>query len=69
MLIHDFLPDDLVAPCMEVLSRLADSERDLIRVVAIEIVQALRDPGDDEDEDVDVRFDSFQLLLLSAYSF
>ncbi|KAJ3856574.1 nuclear condensing complex subunit [Lentinula lateritia] len=57
MLIHDFLPDDLVAPCMEVLSRLADSERDLIRVVAIEIVQALRDPGDDEDEDVDQDID------------
>ncbi|KAJ4473176.1 nuclear condensing complex subunit [Lentinula aciculospora] len=53
MLIHDFLPEVLVAPCMEVLSRLADSERDLIRVVAIEIVQALRDPGDDEDEDAD----------------
>ncbi|KAF8830585.1 hypothetical protein HHX47_DHR2000917 [Lentinula edodes] len=57
MLIHDFLPNDLVAPCMEVLSRLADSERDLIRVVAIEIVQALRDPGDDEDEDVDQDID------------
>ncbi|KAF5386531.1 hypothetical protein D9757_005916 [Collybiopsis confluens] len=50
ILIHDYLPQDLIAPCMEILSILADSERDLIRVVAIEIVQALRDPGDDEDE-------------------
>ncbi|KIK68741.1 hypothetical protein GYMLUDRAFT_190085 [Collybiopsis luxurians FD-317 M1] len=63
MLIHDYLPEDLVAPCMEVLSLLADSERDLVRLVAIEIVQALRDPGDDEDEvlaalDPDSSFDS-----------
>ncbi|KAJ3987872.1 nuclear condensing complex subunit [Lentinula detonsa] len=57
MLTHDFLPEELVAPCMEVLSRLADSERDLIRMVTIEIVQALRDPGDNEDEDGDTQQD------------
>lgn len=51
MLVHDYLPEELVAPCMEVLSQLADSERDLIRVVSIEVIQALRDPGDDEDEE------------------
>ncbi|KAE9396732.1 hypothetical protein BT96DRAFT_921993 [Gymnopus androsaceus JB14] len=58
MLVHDYLPEELVAPSMEVLSRLADSERDLIRVVAIEVIQALRDPGDDEDDDPDMSLDS-----------
>jgi condensin complex subunit 3 len=51
MLIYDFLPEDPVAPCMEVMSRLADKERDLARVITIEAVHALRDPGDNEDRD------------------
>ncbi|KAJ3760874.1 nuclear condensing complex subunit [Lentinula raphanica] len=53
MLTHDFLPEDLVPPCMEVMTQLSTSERDLIRVVAIEVVQSLRDPGDNEDEDAE----------------
>ena len=63
MLIHDFLPSELVDPCMEVLRCLSDNERDLVRVVAIEIVQHLRDPGDHEDEDVSSAFVELFLLF------
>ncbi|KAE9385600.1 hypothetical protein BT96DRAFT_1089330 [Gymnopus androsaceus JB14] len=50
ILVHNYLPEELVAPSMELLSCLTDSERDLICVVAIEVIQVLWDPGDDEDD-------------------
>ncbi|KAF9077355.1 nuclear condensing complex subunit [Rhodocollybia butyracea] len=60
---HDFLPEELVAPTMAVMRRLAGSEKDLIRVIAIEVVPELQDPGDNDDDDErdvdpDASFDS-----------
>lgn len=43
------LPLSLVPRCLDVLRKLSSDERDLIRVV-VEIVQDLREPGDEEDD-------------------
>ncbi|KAJ7454809.1 nuclear condensing complex subunit [Mycena latifolia] len=50
MLTRPALPLNLVPRCLDVLRKLSSDERDLIRVV-VEIVQDLRDPGDEEDLD------------------
>ncbi|KAF8636938.1 hypothetical protein AX17_003189 [Amanita inopinata Kibby_2008] len=49
MLSQEALPERLVTKCLDVLRELSASERDLIRVV-VEIIQDLRDPGDDDEE-------------------
>ncbi|KAJ6570219.1 nuclear condensing complex subunit [Mycena vulgaris] len=51
MLTRPALPLNLVPRCLDVLRKLSSDERDLIRVV-VEIVQDLREPGD-EEEDID----------------
>ena len=48
MLSQEALPERLLTKCLDVLRELSASERDLIRVV-VEIIQDLRDPGDEED--------------------
>ncbi|KAJ6577355.1 nuclear condensing complex subunit [Mycena capillaripes] len=48
MLTQPALPLKLVPRCLDVLRQLSSDERDLIRVV-VEIVQDLREPGDEED--------------------
>ncbi|EMD32178.1 hypothetical protein CERSUDRAFT_143953 [Gelatoporia subvermispora B] len=45
MLAHEFLPESLIDPCMDVLAETAPDERELIRVV-VEIVCTLRDDGE-----------------------
>ncbi|KAF5378891.1 hypothetical protein D9615_006988 [Tricholomella constricta] len=50
MLSHGALPESLLSKCLDVLRELSANERDLIRVI-VEIVQDLRDPGDDDEED------------------
>jgi condensin complex subunit 3 len=45
------LPDGLVPGCLDVLRKLAPGERDFIRLV-VEVVQVMRDPGVDMDEEV-----------------
>ncbi|KAJ7678541.1 nuclear condensing complex subunit [Mycena rosella] len=58
MLTRPTLSLNLVPRCLDVLRRLSNDERDLIRVV-VEIVQDLREPGDEEDDlDADASFDS-----------
>lgn len=42
------IPENLLTGCMRVLPFITASERDLIRVV-VELIQDLRDPGDDID--------------------
>ncbi|KAJ6460347.1 nuclear condensing complex subunit [Mycena vitilis] len=49
MLTRPTLPMDLVPRCLDVLRQLSSDERDLIRVV-VEIIQDLRDPGDEEED-------------------
>lgn len=49
MLTRPTLPLSLVPRCLDVLYKLSSDERDLIRVV-VEIVQDLREPGDEEDD-------------------
>ncbi|KAJ6631026.1 nuclear condensing complex subunit [Mycena sp. CBHHK59/15] len=49
MLTRPTLPLPLVPRCLDVLRQLSSDERDLIRVV-VEIVQDLREPGDEEDD-------------------
>jgi hypothetical protein len=48
------LPESLIPACLDVLSRISDGERDLIRVI-VDVVTELRDNYDDEDMDVDPR--------------
>ncbi|OCH86273.1 hypothetical protein OBBRIDRAFT_248641 [Obba rivulosa] len=48
MLAHDFLPESLIEPCMDVLRETAPDERELIRIV-VEIVSTLRDDGESND--------------------
>lgn len=50
MLVRPTLPLSLVPRCLDVMRTLSRDERDLIRVV-VEIVQDLRDPGDEEDDE------------------
>lgn len=45
------LPDGLVPGCLDVLRKLTPGERDFIRLV-VEVVQIMRDPGVDMDEEV-----------------
>jgi len=54
MLSQDALPENLLARCLDVLRKLSANERDLIRVV-VEVVHDLRDPSDNDDEDLIVR--------------
>ncbi|KAJ7510357.1 nuclear condensing complex subunit [Mycena galericulata] len=49
MLTQPALPLNLIPSCLDVLRKLSPNERDLIRVV-VEIVQDLRDPGDEEED-------------------
>lgn len=49
MLLHEKLPLRLMGPCLDVMSILSTSERDLIRLV-VETIQELRRAFDDEDE-------------------
>ncbi|KAJ7178845.1 nuclear condensing complex subunit [Mycena crocata] len=49
MLTRPALPLGLVPRCLDVLRQLSPNERELIRVV-VEIVQDLREPGDEEDD-------------------
>ncbi|KAJ7671638.1 nuclear condensing complex subunit [Mycena polygramma] len=49
MLTRPTLPVVLVPRCLDVLRQLSSDERDLIRVV-VEIVQDLREPGDEEED-------------------
>ncbi|PFH49328.1 hypothetical protein AMATHDRAFT_147847 [Amanita thiersii Skay4041] len=49
MLSQEALPEKLLTKCLDVLRELSASERDLIRVV-VEIIQDLRDPGDEEED-------------------
>jgi condensin complex subunit 3 len=50
MLSQETLPEGLLTKCLDVLRELSASERDLIRVV-VEVIQDLREPGDEGDED------------------
>ncbi|KIM27971.1 hypothetical protein M408DRAFT_70480 [Serendipita vermifera MAFF 305830] len=54
------LPDGLVPGCLDVLRKLAPGERDFIRLV-VEVVQVMRDPGVDMDEEVPVVDDETQI--------
>lgn len=45
------LPDALVPGCLDVLRKLTPGERDFIRLI-VEVVQVMRDPGVDMDEEV-----------------
>jgi condensin complex subunit 3 len=49
MISPEALPESLVARCLDVLRKLSDSERDLIRVV-VEVVHELRDPNEPGEE-------------------
>jgi condensin complex subunit 3 len=49
------LPDGLVPGCLDILRKLTPGERDFIRLV-VEVVQVMRDPGVDMDEEVVSRF-------------
>jgi hypothetical protein len=51
MLTQEFLPERLVARCLDILRTLSPSERDLIRVV-VEVVHEVRDIGKDEEPEV-----------------
>lgn len=51
MICQDILPEGLLGRCLDVLRTLSLNERDLIRVV-VEVVHELRDPADDEDEQI-----------------
>ncbi|WWC72552.1 uncharacterized protein I206_106514 [Kwoniella pini CBS 10737] len=44
------LPEPLIPKCLDILSKIANGERDLIRVV-VEVVTELREGGEDADED------------------
>ena len=50
MLSQEELPESFLSKCLDVLRELSANERDLIRVV-VEIIQDLRDPGGDDDQD------------------
>ncbi|EIN08176.1 hypothetical protein PUNSTDRAFT_143847 [Punctularia strigosozonata HHB-11173 SS5] len=50
MISQEPLPDSLVTRCLDVLRKLSPNERDLIRLV-VEVVQELRDPPLEEEED------------------
>ncbi|KAF8635378.1 hypothetical protein AX15_000383 [Amanita polypyramis BW_CC] len=52
MLTQETLPERLLTKCLDVLRELSASERDLIRVV-VEIIQDLRDPGDEDTAEQD----------------
>lgn len=62
MLTQEFLPEGLVARCLDILRKLSASERDLILVV-VEVVQELRDFGRDVEDD-EVRSNYLFALLL-----
>lgn len=63
MLSRDTLPTKLLPPCLDLLDKLLD-ERDLIRVV-VEVINELRDPGEDEEELPVVRIVLFLLPSVS----
>jgi hypothetical protein len=44
------LPETLIPRCMDVLSKIANGERDLIRVI-VEVITELREDEEDEDND------------------
>jgi condensin complex subunit 3 len=48
MLSQDNLPDLLIPRCLDVLVRICDTERDLIRVV-VDVITELRDGEDEPD--------------------
>ena len=69
MISQPALPDALIVRCMDVMGKLSPNERDLIRIV-VEIVQELRDPGvnlDEEADDVASTQLSFCLSKLTAF--
>jgi condensin complex subunit 3 len=45
------LPEGLIPSCLDVLRRLIPGERDFIRLV-VEVIQIMRDPGVDMDQEV-----------------
>ncbi|KAF8647428.1 hypothetical protein AX16_006718 [Volvariella volvacea WC 439] len=49
MLSRSTLPDSLVMPCLDVLRELTPNEREIIRIV-VELVQDLRDTGEEEED-------------------
>lgn len=48
------LPESLIPACLDVLSKISDGERDLIRVI-VDVVTELRDNYEDDDMEVDPR--------------
>jgi condensin complex subunit 3 len=46
MLAHEELPERLIGPCLDVLSKISPNERDMIRVV-VEVMLELRDDDND----------------------
>lgn len=48
MISHPALPDTLISCCLDILSKISDSERDLIRVI-VDVVTELRAGSEDEN--------------------
>ena len=51
ILSQEKLPDKLIGRCLDVLRQLSSDEKDLIRIV-VEVIQNLRDPGDEDEQPV-----------------
>lgn len=51
------LPDSLVASCLDVLRKLNPNEKDFVRLV-VEVIQVMRDPGVNLDEDTTIPGDA-----------
>lgn len=54
MLSQANLPESLIPACLDVLSKISDGERDLIRVI-VDVVTELRDVYEDDEMDMDPR--------------
>jgi hypothetical protein len=60
MISHRNLPQSLIAPCLDVLSKISTSERDLIRII-VDVVTELRSTYTEAREDDSVRKTRFRL--------
>lgn len=63
MLAHPELPPGLIERCLDILTEIVPSERELIRVV-VEIIIELRDEGDEAPE----ADDNVSILILNTFS-
>ncbi|KAE9404614.1 hypothetical protein BT96DRAFT_935529 [Gymnopus androsaceus JB14] len=67
LLVHNDLPEGLIAPCVALLKKIAAYERDMIRIVSLDVIQTLRDENA-VDAVLTSRFDSIDVSLSPGHS-